>query len=373
MIVTNSNFLHSRDSNRHRDIASVGDHFIIGLRPTSSLHDLDRALLAELRPPGVALYKDNFRHDLPYDKWLLELDRLIGDVRSALRRDRILVAIDHEGGRVCRTPLPITRFPAAAYWGERSAAIGTCMGRELASIGVNLNFAPVLDIQSNRRNTVIGERAFGVTARKVSQAAIPFMESMQSQKVLACGKHFPGNGDTGIDPHWGLPSVEIDLEGLRARELKPFAAAIRANIPMIMTSHVLFPQIDGGTPVTLSHLFATRILRDDLGFRGVVVSDDIGMHAMDRFFGDPAAAAQFMIAGGDMLMICSYWTDTDRARSFASAIINALESGQLHRNTVESARQRIANLLGRAAQNCVTQLPSEIFREHSNVGTLNAT
>ena len=109
MIVTNSNFLHSRDPNRHRDIASVGDHFIIGLRPTSSLHDLDRALLAELRPPGVALYKDNFRHDLPYDKWLLELDRLMGDVRSALRRDRILVAIDHEGGRVCRTPLPITR------------------------------------------------------------------------------------------------------------------------------------------------------------------------------------------------------------------------------------------------------------------------
>ncbi len=182
-----------------KSIAAVGDHFLVGLRPTPVLHDVDRALLNDLRPAGVILFKSNFRHDLPYDAWLEIHARLIEDIRAATGRRRMFIAIDHEGGRVCRTPLPITRYAYAAQWADRAEAVGRAMGRELASLGLNLNFAPVLDIHTNPKNPVIGPRAFATTPEGVSAAALAFMRAMQAEKVVACGKHFPGHGDTSVD------------------------------------------------------------------------------------------------------------------------------------------------------------------------------
>ncbi len=268
-------------------IAAVGDHFLVGLRPTPFLHELDRALLAELRPAGVILYKSNFRHDLPYDGWLESHARLIADIRAAAGRRRMFIAIDHEGGRVCRTPPPITRFAYAAEWPEHAVEVGKAIGRELASLGLNLNFAPVLDIHTNPKNPVIGPRAFGATAEAVIAAAISFMRAMQAEKVNACGKHFPGHGDTSVDFHLGLPALDLDIDALRQRELKPFAAAIEAGVGMLMTSHILFPGIDPDVPVTLSRRFITEILRGELGFAGVAISDDVGMGAMNGFFDAP--------------------------------------------------------------------------------------
>src|ERR1700761_3493267 len=150
------------------DISAAGDHFLIGLRPTSQLHERDRALLADLRPAGVVIFKSNFLHDAPYERWLEVYSRLIADVRATIGRDRIFVGIDHEGGRVCRTPAPITRFSYAARWAPHAAEVGRVMGVELASLGVNLNFAPVLDIHSNPDNPVIGARALGTTSEQVT-------------------------------------------------------------------------------------------------------------------------------------------------------------------------------------------------------------
>src|SRR5215470_17774139 len=175
------------------DISLAGDHFLIGLRPTAELHERDRALLADLRPAGVVLFKSNFLHDQPYERWLEVYRKLLADVRSVLGRDRILVGIDHEGGRVCRTPAPITRFSYAARWAAQAGAVGHAMGVELASLGVNLSFAPVLDIHSNPANPIIGPRALGTTSEQVTAAALAFMEGLQSAQVLACGKHFPGH------------------------------------------------------------------------------------------------------------------------------------------------------------------------------------
>src|ERR1700732_2211777 len=171
-------------------IASAGDHFLIGLRPSPVLDDHDRALLSDLRPAGVILFKSNFRHDLPYKTWLESHARLISDIRAATGRARMFIAIDHEGGRVCRTPPPITRFSYAARWAQQSAKVGRASGRERASPGINLSFAPVLDIHTTPKNPVIGTRAFGQTLEAVIAAALPFIEAMQSEKVLACGKHF---------------------------------------------------------------------------------------------------------------------------------------------------------------------------------------
>lgn len=349
-------------------MAQVGDHFILGLRPSPTLAEEDRALLAELRPAGVIAYKSNFRHDLPYEGWLESFAKLLGDVRAAIGRDRIFVGIDHEGGRVCRTPKPITRFAYARHWVKEAGAVGRAMGVELASIGVNLSFAPVLDIDSNPKNPVIGERAFASDGESVTRAALAFAEGLASAGVLACGKHFPGHGDTAQDSHYALPVVDRDLEGLRARELVPFAAASRAKLPMIMTAHVMFPPVDREVPATLSRRFVHGILREELGYDGVVVSDDIGMNAVSKIFDDPTAAVRLLESGTDLLMVCSHFTSTDRARGFAKSIGDALASGRLDAKESAASATRIHALLERTEQHGVTRLSDEVLAAHRTVG-----
>ncbi len=349
-------------------IASVGDHFLIGLRPSPVLNDHDRALLSDLRPAGVILFKSNFRQDLPYKAWLESHARLIADIRAATGRERMLIAIDHEGGRVCRTPLPITRFHYAARWAGQAAEVGRAMGRELASRGVNLNFAPVLDIHTNPDNPVIGERAFGQTAESVIAAALPFMEAMQAEKVIACGKHFPGHGDTSIDSHFGLPSQATGLDALRARELKPFAAAIKAGLSIILLAHIVYPAVDPDAPISLSRRFVTDILREELGFAGVAVSDDIGMGAMKGLLDSPDSAVRLLESGCDMVMVCAHFTGTGRARGFAQAIRAASEDGSLDAGLLARSRARIENLLSRAETNKVEFLPEDMFRAHAKAG-----
>jgi beta-N-acetylhexosaminidase len=351
-------------------IASAGDHFLIGLRPSPVLDDHDRALLSDLRPAGVILFKSNFRHDLPYKTWLESHARLIADIRAATGRARMFIAIDHEGGRVCRTPLPITRFAYAARWAGQAAEVGRAMGRELASLGINLDFAPVLDIHTNPKNPVIGERAFGKTADSVIAAALPFVEAMQAEKLIACGKHFPGHGDTSIDSHLGLPSQTLGLDALRARELKPFAAAIDAGLSMILLAHMVYPAVDPDAPVALSRRFATGILREELGFAGVAISDDIGMGAMKGLFDNPKSAVRLIESGCDMVMVCAQFTGTGRARGFAQAILAANEEGRLDSGLLARSRARIENLLARVPSNEVGFLPESVFRAHANIAAL---
>jgi beta-N-acetylhexosaminidase len=354
----------------HTDISLAGDHFLIGLRPTAELHERDRALLADLRPAGIVLFKSNFLHDAPYERWLEVYQQLIADVRAAIGRERIFIGIDHEGGRVCRTPAPITRFSYASRWAPQADAVGHAMGVELASLGVNLNFAPVLDIHSNPSNPVIGPRALGITSEQVTTAALAFMTGLQAEQVLACGKHFPGHGDTDTDSHLELPVLNQDLASLRLRELRPFRSAIAAGIPMLMTSHLLLPKIDPTEPVTLSRRFGQEVLRGELGFKGVVVSDDIGMRAVSNLFNDPSASARLLLAGTDLMMVCAYGTDTDRCRGFAEAMISAERQGVIPAELAAQSRQRIHSLLLQAPQNAVKSLPPETFARHSAAGAL---
>jgi beta-N-acetylhexosaminidase len=354
------------------DISLAGDHFLVGLRPTTQLHERDRALLADLRPAGVVLFKSNFLQDQPYERWLDVHSKLIADVRATIGRDRIFVGIDHEGGRVCRTPAPITRFSYAARWAAQAGAVGHAMGVELASLGVNLSFAPVLDIHSNPANPVIGPRALGTTSEQVTTAALAFMKSIQAEGVLACGKHFPGHGDTDTDSHRELPVLNQDLDGLRSRELKPFRAAIEAGIPMVMTSHLLLPKVDPVEPVTLSRRFGQDVLRGELGFKGVVVSDDIGMHAVSRMFDDPTAAVRLRLAGTDLMMVCAFFTDTDRCRGFAAAMLEAERQGVISAEAAAQSRERVRSLLLRAPQNQVVPLSADVFERHRGAGALFA-
>jgi beta-N-acetylhexosaminidase len=348
----------------------IGRHFIIGLSPGLTLSDADRDLLSALRPAGVIVYRANFDHGAPYEVWLRRFETLLETVFEAVGTDSILVGIDHEGGRVCRTPPPLTRFSYPSHWARSARAVGAVMGRELASLGVNLNFAPLLDIASNPDNPVIGERAFSSTPDAVSQWGIAFMQGQQEYGVLACGKHFPGHGDTVADSHFELPVQQTDLAQLRTRELVPFRAAVEAGLGAIMTSHILFPQLDPVRPATLSRRVIQGLLREELGFDGLVMTDDLNMHAMDQFMDAPEAAAECLASGTDMLMVCAHWNDNRRALAFAGAIDEARRSGGLQADLVEQSQERIARLLDCAPRNRPAPLDDMALAQNREAGVL---
>ena len=349
------------------DLSVVGNHVFLGLQPTPQLSEKDKRLLSIVRPAGVILFKSNFIHDTDYSTWLDNQRQLVADVKDAADRDKIIIATDHEGARVCRTPAPITRFKTASEWAPKARQVGAAMGRELASIGLNMNFAPVMDIHTNPDNPVIGTRALASTAELVSACGQQFIDGIESEHVWACAKHFPGHGDTDVDSHYDLPAVNRSLDELEKRELLSFQAAIEQGIRIIMTGHILFPQIDPDFPTPFSKKIITGLLRQKLNYDGVVVSDDTGMHAMDRFLGVPEAGRNFLQVGNDMLMLCAFFTDTDRILGLAGDMKEALKSSTFRKQVHEPSMERIEKLLNDTVMHDVTPLPTEQFKAHASI------
>lgn len=352
--------------------SSFGHHFLIGLQKSPVLTDHDKRLLAALRPAGIVLFRDNFAHDVPYTDWLGLHARQVREVREVIGREQLLVCIDHEGGPVLRTPEPVTRFAAAAQWPDRAEAVGGAMGRELRSLGVNVDFAPVADIHLNPDNPVIGVRALGRTPESVARAAVDFLRGLQSSGVLGCAKHFPGHGATDSDSHEELPVIDQPLEVLRQRELVPFEALIAAGVPMVMTAHILFPQVAPGLPATLSSRILGDVLRDELGFRGVVISDDVGMRAVAERFAQPETAAQALTAGCDLIAVCAHLADTNMALEMARGIAAAWRQGRLATSVLEPSHERIARLWAAAPSHEVEELPDDVFAGHRQLAPLLA-
>ncbi|MGI9364521.1 MAG: beta-N-acetylhexosaminidase [Rhizobiaceae bacterium] len=349
------------------DLSETGNHVFLGLQPFPRLQDKDKYLLDAVKPAGVILFKSNFLHDVNYEVWLDNHRQFVAEIRETVGRQKLIIATDHEGGRVCRTPAPITRFKSACDWAEHAGEIGTAMGTELASIGLNMNFAPVMDIHTNPENPVIGARSFGSTPERVSKSGAALIKGLHSENVWACAKHFPGHGDTDVDSHYALPRVDLALEEIDQRELVPFRAAIEQGIRVIMTSHILFPQIDPDYPATLSHAITTGLLRRKLGYDGVIVSDDIGMHAMDRYFDKSQAARQFLEAGNDMLMICAHFTDTERIIELAGAMREAMKDDHFREHVHEPSKKRVQKLLEDTIMPDVVSLPKAIFDKHASI------
>jgi len=224
-----------------------------------------------------------------------------------------IVSVDHEGGRVFRLPEPFTDFPPMACLGERCAQeqitelaqeVGRAFGTELRAAGFNLDYAPVLDVDSNPDNPIIGDRAFGKDPEQVAQVALEFLKGLQETGVLGCGKHFPGHGDTTEDSHLTLPKVEKTLEELEAGELIPFRQAVQHNIPLLMTAHVVYSALDPDWPATLSDEILNGLLHQKLGFVGLVASDDLFMKGISEKWPVEEAAERFLKVGGDLLLLC---------------------------------------------------------------------
>lgn len=220
----------------------------------------------------------------------------------------LTVAIDQEGGRVQRLRDPWTEWPPMRTLGagpvEQTAAFGQALALELLDVGIDLDFAPVVDVDSNPQNPVIGDRSFAADPATVSRHASAFIEAMQSAGIACCAKHFPGHGDTELDSHLALPRLNHDRERLDRIELPPFRAAIAAGVASIMTAHVLFPKLDRKRPATLSPT-VMGILRDQLGYDGLVFSDDVEMKAVADHFSVEQRSLGVLEAGVDVILACS--------------------------------------------------------------------
>lgn len=303
---------------------SVAQLFMVGI-PGPSLDEETRAFLAEYRPGGIVLFKRNVQSATQVRRLVAELHGLGAGIEP-------IVAIDHEGGRVDRLRLrPFTHFPPAAMVAGTGStrvvqAVAEAMGRELSSIGIDLDFAPVLDVWTNPRNEVIGDRAFGTSAAVVGRMGIAAAEGLLRGGVLPCGKHFPGHGRTFGDSHKVLPRVPTSRATLTKVDLAPFAQAIRAGIPALMSAHVVFPALDGKRPATLSAAILTTLLRQRMRFQGVLFSDDLEMQAVAGRTPPEKLAPAALAAGCDMLLVCQ---SLDVARRAIAGTEEAVERGTL--------------------------------------------
>jgi beta-N-acetylhexosaminidase len=250
------------------------------------------------------------------------------------------VSVDQEGGRVARFKRPFTEWPPMSTLGRSgdpalARRFARALAAELLAVGVTLDFAPVLDIFTNPKNTVIGDRALADDAALVTSLGVAIIEELQNAGLAACGKHFPGHGDTLADSHHDLPYVEHDPERLRAVELQPFRAAIQAGVASLMTCHVVVPSIDEERPATLSSKIVQGLLRDELGYRGVVFTDDMEMKAIAARWPVPRAAVHAVAAGCDVVLVCS--ANYDLQAATLEALVKAVEQEELPYKRVEQA------------------------------------
>jgi len=289
---------------------------------------------------GVILFKRNIESKEQVRELLDELKSLSKDLP-------LFLSVDHEGGRVFRLPPPFTQITTARSIAAKTQEnpnypfeIGALMGKELREVGFNLNYAPVLDVDTNSNNPIIGDRAFSNDPKVVADCAIALMKGLRSEQVLPCGKHFPGHGDTSKDSHLELPIVEQEAERLKKIEFYPFQKAIQAQVEMLMTAHVLYPALDPKFPATLSRKIIGDLLRKELDYSGVVISDDLEMKAIAAY-GIPEAAQLFLEAGGDIPLICR---SEEYQRATLEYLNQQVKDGKLSKELLEQSLKRIISL-----------------------------
>jgi beta-N-acetylhexosaminidase len=265
------------------------------------------------------------------------------EVASLAREWPFWISVDQEGGRVARLRRPFTEWPPMMTLGrsgdpELAGDFAAALASELRAVGINLDYTPVLDIHTNAANPVIGDRALGTTAEVVSQFGTALITRLHESGIVACGKHFPGHGDTSTDSHFELPVVEHPPDRLEAIEYAPFRAGIQAGLAAIMTAHVLVPSLDPDRPATLSKKIVQDVLKGALGFDGMVFSDDMGMKALAAKHPLPEAVVQAIQAGVDVVLLCN--STQDEQVEALEALIHALEAGALPAARVEDALSR---------------------------------
>lgn len=320
-------------SSIRRDIGQL----LIGSLPGTLVPAEFRSLVREFQIGGVTLFSRNIEEPEQVAELSYDLQAVSSDVP-------LWVAVDQEGGRVARLKAPFTVWPPMATLGRSGDAalasrFAAALAAELKAVGVTLDYAPVLDIHTNPKNPIIGDRAFGEDADTVARLGVAVVRGLQESGVAACGKHFPGHGDTSVDSHLELPLVEHPPDRIRRVECVPFRAAIDAGVAFIMTAHLLIPSIDEARPATLSARVVQSLLREELNFDGVIISDDLEMKAIATSYEIPEAAVQAIAAGCDALLICS--GDINVQVATLEALVHAVEEGRIPFNRLDAALTRL--------------------------------
>jgi beta-N-acetylhexosaminidase len=335
----------------------AGQLLFAGFQGTQVPDDLAR-LVREGRVGGVVLFARNLRDPR-------QVRELVARLHGLAPADAPLcVAIDQEGGRVQRLRSPWTEWPPMRRLGERddpaeTARVARALAHELAALGIDLDFAPVVDVDTNPANPVIGDRSFGREPERVARHARAFIEALQAGGVAACAKHFPGHGDTSEDSHVALPRVDHPLARLREVELVPFRAALAAGVASVMTAHVLLPCLDPGLPATLCGA-ALELLRGELGYEGLVFGDDLEMAAVAAHFPPREAARRALEAGVDALLVCS----RAEVRDEVLAELEALPDER-----IEPPLRRVAALKRRFAGGRLASAAEPPYSEHRELAS----
>jgi beta-N-acetylhexosaminidase len=282
-----------------------------------------------------------------------QLTALTGALREAMGPNA-LIALDQEGGAVVRSlwvpPPPSAMALGAADSPELARAVGAAVARAVKSMGFNWNFAPVLDLNNNPLNPVIAERSFGADPKRAAEIALAWMEGSALEGVACCVKHFPGHGDTHVDSHRDLPTVDKPLAELERFEFAPFRAAA-PHAPAVMTAHIVYPALDPHHPATRSHALLTGLLRGAMGYEGVIITDGMDMHAIAHRYGAGQAAVNALVAGADMVMAIG---SRETQEETLDAIAAAIADGTL---PMEGVRARLARLDGLAQAHPAGSVP----------------
>lgn len=291
---------------------------------------------------GVILNRENIKNA----QQLVQLTNEIKEINSEKSDLPIFISVDEEGGLVTRMPSEIINLPNSSLIGELENTkiadqVGAAIGERVAAFGFNMTMAPVMDINSNLNNPVIGKRSFGSTEKVVTKMGLAEMKGIQDQNVIPVIKHFPGHGDTDVDSHKGLPVIHHDLERLKSLELKPFNKAIEQDADMAMVAHILLPKIDPNNPSSLSKEVVTDLLRDQLMFKGVVITDDLTMGAILKNFEIGDAAVKAIQAGNDIVLVCHGFENQVKV---LQAVLDAVRNGDISEKQVNDSVYRIVAL-----------------------------
>lgn len=308
-----------------------------GLTPTdAALRFVDQGLF------GAILFRRNV--DTP-----AQVAALVRALKVRAARP-LCLAVDQEGGRVARLRgAPFVAVPPMRTLGaggderlvERAGAL---LGFELRALGFDWDFAPVVDVDTNPKNPVIGDRAFSNDPRAVARLGVALARGLEREGVASCAKHFPGHGDTAQDSHLALPRLPHALDRLEAVELVPFAAYAQAKLAAVMTAHIVFDAVDPTVPATMSRAVLTGLLREKLGFEGVIVSDDLEMKAIASHYGIADAVLRGLEAGVDLFLVCH---SPDVQRAAVAAVVEAVERGRVSKERLLASQARLAHLARR--------------------------
>ncbi len=338
-------------------MTTVAQLLMVGIEGTRVTSE-HRLFLKETGVGGVILFKRNYESP----RQLAELIRGLQEASAA----PLLVAVDQEGGRVARFREGFTLFPpmaALGRLGEAGIAVaeeaGRVLGRELSAVGVNCDFAPVLDVNTNPSNPVIGDRALAHDPALVAHLGCALIRGLQGEGVAACGKHFPGHGDTDVDSHLGLPLLPHTRRRFEELELVPFRAAIEGGVASMMTAHLMIPSLDASEPASVSRPITLTLLRRELGYNGVVFTDDLTMKGITGKYPPAEAAWRSIAAGADIALICHH---PEEQRAALEGLRKAVGEGWIPMKELAAAMERVAALKSRYA---------DLSRERPSIKALN--